>query len=114
MGIRTPSILALMFYSASTLSATKAFYITIEQHLFSPSPLYVPANEKFKLIIENRDEVAEEFDSFDLNREKVVFAGKKATLYIGPLKPGRYTYFGEFHPDTAQGVIIAEESSNAN
>jgi hypothetical protein len=24
------------------------------------------------------------------------------------LKPGRYPFFGDFHPDTAQGVLIAQ------
>jgi hypothetical protein len=33
---------------------------------------------------------------------------RKATIFIGPLRPGKYPYFGEFHPETAQGVIIAE------
>jgi hypothetical protein len=27
---------------------------------------------------------------------------------IGPLAPGRYEFIGEFHADTAKGVIIAE------
>ena len=36
--------------------------------------------------------------------------GPNATIivYIGPLEPGRYPYFGEFHMDTAQGVVVAE------
>jgi len=29
-------------------------------------------------------------------------------IFIGPLPPGRYPYFGEFHPETAQGLIIVE------
>ena len=33
---------------------------------------------------------------------------RKATIFFGPLRPGVYPYFGEFHPETAQGVIIAE------
>jgi hypothetical protein len=27
---------------------------------------------------------------------------------VGPLAPGRYEFFGEFHPNTAKGVVIAE------
>jgi hypothetical protein len=27
---------------------------------------------------------------------------------IGPLKPGRYPFFGEFHEATAKGTVIAE------
>ena len=50
----------------------------------------------------------EEFESFELNREKVIKGKRKAVIFIGPLRPGRYPYFGEFHPETAQGIIIAE------
>ncbi|MDB2553734.1 cupredoxin domain-containing protein, partial [Gammaproteobacteria bacterium] len=28
-------------------------------------------------------------------------------IFIGPLAPGIYTFFGEFFPKTAQGVIVA-------
>jgi len=83
------------------------FTITIKDHQFSPKELVIPANEKVKLIIENQDPTAEEFESYDLNREKIVTGNGKITIFIGPLKPGEYKYFGEFHEDTAQGIIIA-------
>ncbi|MEO8161208.1 MAG: cupredoxin domain-containing protein [Arenimonas sp.] len=28
-------------------------------------------------------------------------------IFLGPLKPGRYPFFGEFHMQTAQGALIA-------
>lgn len=84
------------------------YVIKIKDHKFSPAELIVPANKKLKLRIENLDPTPEEFESYDLNREKVVAGGKKITVFIGPLKPGTYKYFGEFHEDTAQGVIIAK------
>jgi hypothetical protein len=38
-----------------------------------------------------------------------VIPGKsKATIFIGPLKQGRYPFVGEFNEKTAKGVIIAE------
>ncbi|WP_426358178.1 cupredoxin domain-containing protein [Pseudocolwellia sp. HL-MZ19] len=87
----------------------KIYYLTIKHHIFMPTTLTIPANEKVKIIIENHDDVAEEFESFDLNREKVIFAGRKATIYVGPLPEGTYEYFGEFHPNTARGKIIVVE-----
>ena len=48
------------------------------------------------------------FDSFSLNREKVIFAQRKATIFIGPLKPGEYEFFGEYNPNTARGTVIVE------
>jgi hypothetical protein len=43
-----------------------------------------------------------------MNREKVVPGGAKATIYIGPLKPGRYDFYGEYNEATAKGVVVAE------
>ena len=82
--------------------------LAIQDHKFEPAELKVPAGQKIKLLVENRDDTAEEFESHELNREKIV--GPKATIsvYIGPLEPGRYPFFGEFHMDTAQGVVVAE------
>ena len=90
------------------LAEEDGFVVTIKDHTFSPAELTVPAHQKIKLVIENRDPTPEEFESFDLNREKVVSGKGKITVFLGPLKPGRYKYFGEFHQDTAQGLITAE------
>lgn len=49
-----------------------------------------------------------EFESHSLNREKIILGGTKATIYIGPLKPGRYDFFGEYNASTAKGAVIAE------
>ena len=101
-------IIGYMFVIPSfSFAAKPTFTITIKNHQFSPQELIVPANEKIKLIIENQDSTAEEFESYDLNREKIVTGNGKITIFIGPLKPGEYKYFGEFHEDTAQGIIIA-------
>jgi len=85
------------------------FYITLENNIFTPQILEVPANTKVRLIITNLDKEAEEFDSFDLNREKVLFPQKKSVIFVGPLQPGVYEYFGEFHPNTAVGSIIVKD-----
>ncbi len=84
------------------------FTIVIKEHRFEPERLIVPAGEKVKIIIDNQDLTFEEFESYDLNREKMVPGNKKAVIYLGPLKPGEYKYFGEFNLKTAQGVIVAQ------
>lgn len=86
----------------------KVYVIQIKDHKFIPAELLVPAGKKIKLRIENLDKTPEEFESYDLNREKVVAGTRKITVYVGPLKPGTYKYFGEFHPETAQGIIVAK------
>jgi plastocyanin len=81
--------------------------ITIREHKFEPAEIKVPAGKKLKLVIDNQDATAEEFESYELNREKVVPAKSQATLFVGPLKPGRYPFFGDFNKETANGVLIA-------
>jgi plastocyanin len=84
------------------------FRIVIKEHRFEPAEVRVPAGKKVKLIVDNQDATAEEFDSHPLNREKVIPPKSKATIFIGPLKAGRYPFVGEFNEATATGVVIAE------
>lgn len=84
------------------------FELTIQDHRFQPQQLTVPAGSKVKLLVKNRDSSPEEFESFELGREKIIPGGQEAVIYIGPLEPGKYPFFGEFNAKTAQGVIIAQ------
>ena len=74
----------------------------------NPSELQIPAGQKVKLVVDNQDATPEEFESHSLNREKIIPGNSKATIFIGPLKPGTYEFFGEFHQETAQGKIIVK------
>ena len=98
----------LFLVSNSSSAKTREFHLVLENHVFTPSELKIPTEEKVKLVINNKDKVAEEFDSFDLNREKVLFPHKKTTIFIGPLPPGQYEYFGEYNPNSARGIITVE------
>lgn len=82
--------------------------LVIKNHRFEPAEVKVPAGKKIKLIVDNQDSTAEEFESKALNREKVIAPKSKGTLTIGPLKPGKYPFVGEFNEATAKGVVIAE------
>ncbi|WP_039990440.1 cupredoxin domain-containing protein [Paraglaciecola arctica] len=103
---------ALFFglFCQSILAAVPEYHIQLKDHLFFPSRIIIPANQKVKLVIDNQDNTPEEFDSFSLNREKVIFAHRKAKIFIGPLKPGEYGFFGEYNPNTARGTVIVEHS----
>jgi plastocyanin len=94
--------------AASARADTPEFTLVIESHRFTPAELRVPAGQKIRLLVENRDPTAEEFESYDFNREKVVPGKGRIVLFVGPLKPGRYEFFGEFNSDTARGFLIAE------
>ena len=82
--------------------------IRIADHLFNPPQITIPANTKVKLLVINQDPTPEEFESYELNREKVIAGNSKAVIFIGPLPAGSYPFFGEFYPKTAQGVVIVE------
>ena len=100
--------LAAALLSGWAAAAEPEFTIVIKNHRFEPAEVKVPAGKRLKFFVDNQDSTPEEFESHSMNREKVIPGGKKATIYIGPLKPGRYTFFGEFNEKTAQGVVIAE------
>ncbi|HEX7892025.1 MAG TPA: cupredoxin domain-containing protein [Ramlibacter sp.] len=89
-------------------AAEPEFTIVIRNHRFEPAEVKVPSGQRIKLVVDNQDSTPEEFESHSLNREKVVPGGKKASIYVGPLKPGRYAFFGEYNEKTAQGVLVAE------
>jgi plastocyanin len=82
--------------------------IVIKDHRFTPAEIHVPTGQVVILRIRNDDTTAEEFDSAALKTEKVVAGGYTASVRLRPLAPGRYSFMGEYHPETAQGVVIAE------
>lgn len=89
-------------------AADAELLLVIKNHRFEPAELKVPAGQRVKLVVHNQDSTPEEFESHSLNREKVIPAGAKATIFIGPLKAGRYEFYGEYNQATAKGVVIAE------
>jgi len=99
--------LALASFSAMATDLHEATLV-IQGHRFVPAEMTVPAGRKIKLTVVNNDASPEEFESYELNREKVVAGKGRIVVFVGPLRPGRYPYFGEFHMDTAKGTLIAE------
>lgn len=103
------SLLALPLSLPTVAQAEQApIELSIKDHRFEPAEFKVPANTKVKLIVKNLDPTPEEFESYELKREKVIPGGASVTLFIGPLKPGVYPFFGEFNQATAQGRVIVE------
>lgn len=101
-------VLVLFLSPAAFADEPLVFSIVLRNHRFEPSTLKVPAKKKFKLEVKNEDAGTEEFESNVLNIEKFVGPKKTLRLVLGPLEPGRYPFFGEFHSDTAKGEIVAE------
>lgn len=99
--------LGLLFAAVPLRAETPQIELIIRDHIFEPAELQVPANTKIKLIVINQDDTPEEFESYELNREKIVLGNSRAVIFIGPLKAGEYPFFGEFNMTTAQGKLIA-------
>ena len=99
---------ALTFAPLFAIAADTEVTLVIKDHHFVPSELRIPAGQKVKLIVENQDATPEEFESHELNREKIIAPKSKASIFIGPLKAGKYPFFGEFNQATARGLVIAE------
>ncbi|HEX6833948.1 MAG TPA: cupredoxin domain-containing protein [Rudaea sp.] len=100
--------LLLFSLAGPAMAQTGEVRLVIRDHKFDPAELTVPAGQKVKIVIENQDATPEEFESTELNREKVVVGKGTITVFVGPLDPGRYPFFGDFHQETAQGVLIAK------
>jgi plastocyanin len=101
-------VFAAVLGSSVTGLAVQELTLTIREHRFDPAEVRAPAETPLRLVITNADRTPEEFESYDLNREKLIRPGQTVTIHLPALKPGEYEFFGEFHPETAQGRLIVE------
>jgi len=100
--------LAAMLAASMAVARADDYVLTIKDHRFSPAEIKVPADQRVAITVINEDATPEEFDSAALKVEKVVAGKSKGVVRIGPLKPGRYPFIGEYNEATAKGVVIVE------
>jgi hypothetical protein len=105
--MRFLAALAVLAVFAGPAFADEPLHLVIKDRKFIPQKLEAPAGVKFKLIVKNEDSDNAEFESTDLNREKVVPAGGEITVFLGPLDAGSYEFFDDFHHDN-KGVLVAK------
>lgn len=98
----------LCFMVAPATAADSNYTLTIKDHRFNPLTLEIPPSKKVKIVVKNLDATAEEFDSDDLHREKVIPATGEGVIFIGPLDPGIYRFVGEYNQATAKGQIVVK------
>lgn len=101
-------IIGAAFWAPAADADDPTYELTIRDHRFQPDTLSVPTNTRVKLLIHNADATPEEFESEELNREKIVPPKGKIVVFIGPLEAGTYPFVGEFHEDSAKGRIVAK------
>jgi plastocyanin len=81
--------------------------VTLENQKFDPAEVRVKAGQPFVLVVTNKGAKAAEVESKDLRFEKVVPAGKTATIRVRAPRPGTYAFWDDYHK-AAQGKIVAE------
>jgi hypothetical protein len=109
------SLKALVFFSltisvagASPLVSQEAIpEIRFADHRFSPQTLVVPAGQPLQIKVVNSSQEKIEFESFSLNREKVIQPGESITVRLPALRAGNYDFFDDFHQDVPDGAIVA-------
>jgi Cupredoxin-like domain len=112
----TSAICAAVLIAASgvaSIGAARAedlatYALTLKNHRFTPTEIHVPTGKPFFIIVANQDDAADEFEMSNPAIEKVIPPGEQGKVRMRPLGPGRFAFFGDFHRDTAQGVIVSE------
>ena len=106
---RLPCLILALACAATGASAAELVQLTLKDHRFTPDQVTVPSGERFRIEVTNQDATPAEFESSDLRAEKIVVPGGKIAVFAGPLRPGTYKFFDDYHPDQAQGTLVAVE-----
>ena len=93
---------------ARAQGAMPVFSIKALGGILEPALIEVPADTRFKIEIENEGVDPVEFESTELHLEKVLAGGAKSYVVVNGLKPGTYTFFDDFHPDTGKVHIVVK------
>jgi plastocyanin len=92
--------------AAPALADDPSVAIALKNNQFVPSEVRIPAGVKVKLVVRNDNATASEFESTQFHREKVVTPGQEITVFVGPLDPGSYEFFDDFHPQTRGHLVV--------
>ncbi len=112
MHSRAAFAIAALILSAGApvaLRAAEPVQLSLKAHRFTPDHIQVPAGERFKVELVNGDDTTDELESTDMKFEKIVVPGGKISVFAGPLHPGTYKFYDEYHKETANGVIVATD-----
>ena len=106
------ALLTATFLTCPALGADGPSYnLEISDQCFTPDTLAIPAGARIELRVTNSRSLPSEFESFDLNREKVVPPGATVIVWIGPLPAGKYKFFDDFNPGITGWILAAEVSA---
>jgi len=80
--------------------------LAVADHGFTPAEIEAAAGERLRIEVTNRTAAAIEFESFELNRERVVPPGQTVAVYVSGLSPGRYEFFDDFHQERRGTLVV--------
>jgi hypothetical protein len=100
--------LSLLAFAAPVHAQNAGINLRFENHRFQPQSLTVPLGRPLIISVINASRETIEFESFKLNRERVVGAGETINVPLPPLRPGRYDFYDDFHQDVPEGSIVAK------
>ena len=100
------SALLVIAVAAPVLADDPTVAITLKNNQFVPSEVPIPAGVKVKLVVRNENPTTSEFESIQFHREKVVTPGQEITVFVGPLDPGKYEFYDDFHQQTRGHLVV--------
>lgn len=104
----TAVLAAVLVGMAARADDLLAYAIVLRAGRIEPPALEVPAGRRLKLALRNEGPGPCEFENLELRVEKVLAPGANSFVVIAPLRPGRYRFVDEFHPDTGVLHLIAK------
>jgi heme/copper-type cytochrome/quinol oxidase subunit 2 len=103
-----PGSVLFIFLAGPAAASSPSVQLTLRDHKFTPNHVMVQTGERFKIFVTNNDTTPDEFESSALRVEKIVVPGQTITVFAGPLTPGTYAFYDDYHPETAHGVVEAK------
>ena len=102
--------LLLIVSAKGEAAPEQVFHLSIVNKAFEPDTLTIPAGQRVKIMVMNKDSIPAEFESHDFHAEVVIPGKTELPVYVRPLEPGTYHFFNDFHPDS-KGTLIVKKSS---
>ena len=99
-------MLAVAAQPGAAFAADAAPTLTIHAQAFQPGSITIPAGQRVKIMVDNKDALPAEFESSDFSVEQVIPGGTALPVYIPPLKPGSYRFFNDFHPSSIGTLVV--------
>jgi hypothetical protein len=103
------ALLSLMARNADAAPQT-IFHLAIVKQAFEPDTLTIPARQRVKIMVMNKDSIPAEFESNDFHAEVVIPGKTELPVFVRPLEPGTYHFFNDFHTQS-KGTLIVKKTS---